>query len=136
MLQASNAIWSRMQAGRARTADLHALLRCVTAAARALQLPAAAALTQHLLHVAAWTLGGGTCTAPEDLLQRCRWVIGRLEPLLPALGDESGAEVGEDAEERQVQEELRQHGLDVGQLPVGVDALVFFFRCAAVLLRI
>lgn len=131
MLHASNAIWSRMQAGRARTTDLHAVLRGVTAATHALQLPGAGPLMHALLRVATWTLGGCTCDIPADLLERCRWVVGRLEPLLPAVVDEFGAEVSdEEAEAERVREELLQHGLDVEELPVNVDAVVFFFRCA------
>lgn len=131
MLRGSNAIWSRMQAGRARTADLRAVLHSVTAATHALNLPAAGPLMHALLRVATWTLGGCTCDTPAALLERCRWVVRRLEPLLPAVVDEFGAEVSnEDAEADRVRKELQEHGLDVEELPVNVDAVVFFFRCA------
>lgn len=135
LLPSSNAIWARMQAGRARTADLHAVLRCVTGTVHALQLPAAAPMILHLLTTASWTLGGHPdvlALSREALLRRCEWVVRRVEPLLPPaeapVTDEEESE--EQAATRRVREELRACGLDVDEMPVNVSALVAFFRYA------
>eukprot|EP00892_Ulva_mutabilis_P008776 jgi/Ulvmu1/6270/UM028_0128.1 len=130
ILQSSNTIWARLQAGRACTADLHAVLRCVTATAQALQLPAAAPMMQHLLAVAAWTLGGASTADRATLLTRCEWVVGRLQPMLPQPRARSAVGEGseEDEEAQRVQEEVRGCGLDVEAMPVNVEPLVAFFR--------
>lgn len=132
MMAASNAVWSRLQAGRSHTADLHAILRSITAAIHALEIPDAAPLMQRLLCISAWTLGGCSCSSPQELLERCRGVKGRLGALLPPeVRRPSREATDEPADEMRVRSELASWGLDVEELPINADPLVQFFRCGS-----